>query len=334
MKQFNSGPSINTYNKLSHWFDFSNPGILRVYSGKIDIGQHISSTLALITSNITEIKYDQIEIIKLSTDISPDEGITASSLSVANSGSAIKAASIALKINFLNYALENLEIKNEDILFENGVIKDKNSNKTISYWDFAKTVKFKDLIIPEIFDENSLKKINYRNNQKIELKTINEIVTGKYKYVHDINFPNMLHARIVRPPSYHCKLIKINEDFKKRLFENEIKKRNISPTKFLPLWDLLGLGLGFGSTILGKKAAMLCTASVEEVIDEHYLNQIKQIKDDEKKLREKIKKFRQDEIDHKDIAYEEGATKKGLYSVMDKVIKTGSRIAINISEKI
>ena len=152
MKQFNSGPSINTYNKLSHWFDFSIPGILRVYSGKIDIGQHISSTLALITSNITEIKYDQIEIIKLSTDISPDEGITASSLSVANSGSAIKAASIALKINFLNYALENLEIKNEDILFENGVIKDKNSNKTISYWDFAKTDKFKDVIIPEIFE--------------------------------------------------------------------------------------------------------------------------------------------------------------------------------------
>ena len=128
--------------------------------------------------------------------------------------------------------------------------------------------------------------------------------------------------------------MKKHEDEHCSFFEKEIKKRNISPTKFLPLWDLLGLGLGFGSTILGKKAAMLCTASVEEVIDEHYLNQINQIKDDEKKLREKIKKFRQDEIDHKDIAYEEGATKKGLYSVMDKVIKTGSRIAINISEKI
>ena len=128
--------------------------------------------------------------------------------------------------------------------------------------------------------------------------------------------------------------MKKHEDEHCSFFENEIKKRNISPTKFLPLWDLLGLGLGFGSTILGKKAAMLCTASVEEVIDEHYLNQINQIKDDEKKLREKIKKFRQDEIDHKDIAYEEGATKKGLYSVIDKVIKTGSRIAINISEKI
>ena len=117
-------------------------------------------------------------------------------------------------------------------------------------------------------------------------------------------------------------------------FENEIKKRNIRPTKFLPLWDLLGIGLGFGSTLLGKKAAMLCTASVEEVIDKHYLNQINQLGPEEKELKKKITKFRQDEIDHKDIAYEEGASKKGFYSIMDKIIKTGSKIAIRISEKV
>ncbi|MDB4081326.1 demethoxyubiquinone hydroxylase family protein [Candidatus Pelagibacter sp.] len=136
------------------------------------------------------------------------------------------------------------------------------------------------------------------------------------------------------------KLKKIIEEMKKHekehsdYFENEIKKRKIKPTKLLPLWDLLGVGLGFGSTILGKKAAMLCTASVEEVIDEHYLNQIKELENDEKKLKEKIIKFREDELHHKDIAYEEGATKKGLYSILDKLIKTGSKIAINISEKI
>ena len=117
-------------------------------------------------------------------------------------------------------------------------------------------------------------------------------------------------------------------------FEKEIKKRNIKPTKFLPLWDLLGVGLGFGSTLMGKKAAMLCTASVEEVIDEHYQNQINQLNNDEKELKNKIIKFRDDELHHKDIAYEEGATKKGFYSIMDKVIKTGSKIAISISEKI
>jgi len=117
-------------------------------------------------------------------------------------------------------------------------------------------------------------------------------------------------------------------------FEKEIKKRNIKPTKFLPLWDLLGVGLGFGSAIIGKKATMLCTASVEEVIDQHYQNQINQLKNDEKELKNKIVKFRNDELQHKDIAYEEGATKEGFYSIMDKIIKTGSKIAIGISEKI
>ena len=119
-----------------------------------------------------------------------------------------------------------------------------------------------------------------------------------------------------------------------QFFEKEIKKRNIEPTKFLPLWDLLGVGLGFGSTLLGKKAAMLCTASVEEVIDKHYLDQINQLGPEEEELKKKITKFRQDELDHKDIAYEEGATNKGFYAIMDRIIKTGSKLAINISEKI
>jgi ubiquinone biosynthesis monooxygenase Coq7 len=128
--------------------------------------------------------------------------------------------------------------------------------------------------------------------------------------------------------------MKVHEKEHCEFFENEIKKRNIKPTKFLPLWDLLGVGLGFGSTILGKKAAMLCTASVEEVIDEHYQSQINKLGPEEKDLKNKIIKFRKDELHHKDIAYEKGASKRGLYSVMDKIIKTGSKIAINISEKI
>jgi len=128
--------------------------------------------------------------------------------------------------------------------------------------------------------------------------------------------------------------MKIHEKEHCQFFEREIKKRNIKPTKFLPLWDLLGVGLGFGSTLLGKKAAMLCTASVEEVIDKHYLNQINQLGPEEKELKKKITKFREDELHHKDIAYEKGASKKGVYSIMDKIIKTGSKIAINISEKV
>ncbi|MEK9886500.1 MAG: demethoxyubiquinone hydroxylase family protein [Candidatus Pelagibacter sp.] len=128
--------------------------------------------------------------------------------------------------------------------------------------------------------------------------------------------------------------MKVHEKEHCEFFEKEIKKRDIKPTKLLPLWDLLGVALGFGSTLLGKKAAMLCTASVEEVIDKHYQSQIDQLDKTEKELKKNITKFREDELHHKDIAYEKGATKKGCYSILDKIIKTGSKIAINISEKI
>ena len=117
-------------------------------------------------------------------------------------------------------------------------------------------------------------------------------------------------------------------------FEKEIQKRKIKPTYLLPLWDIMGVSLGFGTALLGKKAAMLCTASVEEVIETHYENQLKKIGSDEKDLKIKIEKFKSDEVNHKNIAYDSGASKSGIYSVMDKLIRTGSKIAINISEKI
>ena len=117
-------------------------------------------------------------------------------------------------------------------------------------------------------------------------------------------------------------------------FEREIQKRKIKPTYLLPLWDVMGITLGFSTALLGKKAAMLCTASVEEVIEDHYENQLKKLGNDEMDLKAKIEKFKGDEVDHKNIAYDAGATNEGVYSVMDKIIRTGSRIAITISEKI
>ena len=91
------------------------------------------------------------------------------------------------------------------------------------------------------------------------------------------------------------KMIEEMKDHEKEhldFLNKEITKRNIKPTKLLPLWDLLGVGLGFGSVIMGRKATMLCTASVEEVIDKHYLNQINQLDVSEKELKKKITKFR------------------------------------------
>jgi len=147
----------------------------------------------------------------------------------------------------------------------------------------------------------------------------------------------LLALKTIKQDEKLKKIIEEMRDHEKEhleFFENEIQKRKIKPTYLLPLWDLMGISLGFGTVLLGKKAAMLCTASVEEVIENHYENQIKKILDDENNLKTKIKKFKDDEVNHKNIAYENGASNTGFYSLMNKVIKTGSKIAITISEKI
>ena len=134
------------------------------------------------------------------------------------------------------------------------------------------------------------------------------------------------------------KLKKLIEEMKEHekehfeYFEKEIQKRKIKPTIFLPLWDLLESRIGFGTTMLGQKAAMLCTASVEEVICDHYKDQLEKLGDDEKDLKKSIKKFREDEDDHKNIAYDEGATKGGFYYLLDKIIQTTSKVAIKVFE--
>ena len=206
-----TGPSIKKHNKLTDWFLLDEDNKIKINSGKIDIGQHISSTLALICSKNTGVKYEQIEVNKLNTKFSPDEGKTASSLSASHSGTAIKAASIELKNQFFQYVLSKFDCKLDDIDFENGVAKKNESNEGISYWDFAKTEIYKNIVIKDIIEFDNYSINQNDNNQSIELKTIHKIVTGEYIFVHDLCFDNMLHARLIRPPNYYSRFIDIDK---------------------------------------------------------------------------------------------------------------------------
>ena len=175
-----------------------------------------------------------------------------------------------------------------------------------------------------------------KTNQKILEEIIRVDHAGERGAIKIYEGQLLALKTIKQDESLKDKIEKMKEQEKEHLeyFEKEIQKRKIRPTYLLPLWDIMGVTLGFGTALLGKKAAMLCTASVEEVIESHYQDQLKKLGNDEMELKAKLKKFKEDEIEHKNIAYEAGATNRGLYSIMNKAIKTGSRIAITISEKI
>jgi len=175
-----------------------------------------------------------------------------------------------------------------------------------------------------------------KTNQKILEEIIRVDHAGERGAIKIYEGQLLALKTIKQDESLKDKIEQMKEQEKEHLeyFEKEIQKRKIKPTYLLPLWDIMGVTLGFGTALLGKKAAMLCTASVEEVIESHYQNQLKKLGNDEMELKAKIEKFKGDEVEHKNMAYEAGATNKGIYSIMDKVIRVGSRIAITVSEKI
>lgn len=121
-------------------------------------------------------------------------------------------------------------------------------------------------------------------------------------------------------------------------FNSLIVERRVRPTAMMPIWNVAGYALGLGTALLGKEAAMACTVAVEEVIAEHYNDQVRVLLqdgwEDEESLRATFREFRDDELEHKDIGIEHDAERAPLYSAMRAVIKAGCHAAISITERV
>ena len=117
-------------------------------------------------------------------------------------------------------------------------------------------------------------------------------------------------------------------------FSRMIGERQVRPTMLSPLWHVAGFMLGAGTALLGEKAAMACTVAVEETIDAHYAEQAEQLGEDEAALKDTIRQFRDEELEHRDIGLANGAEQAPAYPVLSTAIKTGCKIAIWLSERI
>ena len=113
-------------------------------------------------------------------------------------------------------------------------------------------------------------------------------------------------------------------------FDRLINQRRVRPTALEPVWRVAGFALGAATALLGEKAAMACTAAVEEVIDEHYARQIEKLNNDPE-LKAIVADFRADEIAHRDEALARGARQAPGYSLLSEAIKAGCRLAIQLS---
>jgi len=117
-------------------------------------------------------------------------------------------------------------------------------------------------------------------------------------------------------------------------FEKLMVQRRVRPSALHPIWNVAGFALGAATAMMGPKAAMACTVAVEEVIDEHYRQQHEQLDATEADLKDTIERFRQEEVEHRDIGLQRGAEEATAYPLLTTAIKAGSRLAIWLSERL
>ena len=118
-----------------------------------------------------------------------------------------------------------------------------------------------------------------------------------------------------------------------KTFDALIAERRVRPTALEPLWRIAGFALGATTALLGEKAAMACTAAVEEVIDAHYAGQVERLGHDPA-LKATVEDFRAEEIAHRDEALAHGAEDAPGYKLLSETIKASCRLAIKLSERI
>lgn len=152
---------------------------------------------------------------------------------------------------------------------------------------------------------------------------------AKYIYKTQLKLSRDVHLK------HELKEMYLQEKIHLEYFINELREHNIRPTALMPLWKFLSRLLGAGSAVLGKKYVMLTTEAVEEVIDNHYQDQLlllERFYPEEKELYEKIKQFRQDEIEHRNKAQQSITSYNTIDYLFSTVVKKGCQGAIFLSK--
>jgi ubiquinone biosynthesis monooxygenase Coq7 len=173
---------------------------------------------------------------------------------------------------------------------------------------------------------------------KTNQKNLQEIIRVDHagEYGAKVIYAGQIAALKLKKDFETVKLVqhmKKQEDEHFEYFDNQVRELKVRPTIMQPAWMIGGFAMGFLTALVDKRAAMACTTAVEEVIDEHYQSQLENL-GEESELSQKIRKFRDEEIEHRDIGYENDAAKIAYFRPLTSLIKIVTKGAIAISKKL
>src|SRR5215468_11229365 len=197
-------PSLARNTRLDRWVAVRPDAVIKIQTGKVEIGQGIISTLAQIAAEELDVDYTRIRMIPADTDRSPNEGVTAGSRSTVESGSALRQACAEVRRAFLDAAALRFGVDIDELFVRDGTIHRRASNENTTYWELSGAVNLaRDAdgrAAPKRADQLTLVG---KSLPRIDLPGK---VIGSDVYVHDLELPGMLHGRVLRPPSYRATL--------------------------------------------------------------------------------------------------------------------------------
>jgi nicotinate dehydrogenase subunit B len=195
--------------KLSSWLRFSSEGHVTLSPGKVEIGQGIVTALAQIAADELDIDISRVQMVRASTAASPNEGVTSGSLSVQQSGRAIRQVCAEVRQIFLALASDRLGVGIDALEISDGTISGPGNIRT-SYWELADDVALDRDAMPGAVPKASARRTVAGNS--IQRVDIPDKVFAHPRFIHDSALPGMLHGRVMRPEISGAKLVEFGED--------------------------------------------------------------------------------------------------------------------------
>ena len=200
--------SLETNRRLSQWLRLRADGVVEVFSGKVEIGQGILTAVAQIVADELDVDLARVRMVPASTVMSPNEGVTSGSLSIEQSGSALRYASAEARALYLEGAAQRLGVPAQSLEVRDGTIVGPGNLRT-SYWEMAD----EGLLDREATGRVAPKPASARRvaGAAAPRLDIPDKVFGRPRFIHDLILPGMLHARVLRPPSPSAQLTALDE---------------------------------------------------------------------------------------------------------------------------
>ncbi|MGX1324364.1 CO/xanthine dehydrogenase Mo-binding subunit [Bradyrhizobium sp. USDA 377] len=194
--------------KLSSWVRFTDDGRVAISPGKVEIGQGIVTALAQIAADELDVDISKVEMIRASTAASPNEGVTSGSLSIQQSGRALRHACAEVRQRFLFAASERLGVDEALLGVDDGTISGPGNVRT-SYWELAGDVSLDHDATPCAAAKSAARRaIAGHSVQRVDIP---DKVFAQARFIHDQALPGLLHGRVLRPDISGAKLIALDE---------------------------------------------------------------------------------------------------------------------------